>query len=112
MRVEISEELTNLVRDIAEAEGRSVSEVLEEAVVRYLDTGGASRGERLSDVDVAAWVSDRPEGTEGRPRDGFLALLDRMASRFDLEEGEAMRIAVEEQHASRRDRAESERAER
>ncbi len=41
-----------------------------------------------------------------RPRDGFLALIDRMSSRFDLDDpDEAMRIAVEEQHAFRRKRA-------
>ncbi len=44
------------------------------------------------------------------PRDdGFLALLDRMSSRFDLDEDEAMRLAVEEQHAFRRGRREGDR---
>ncbi len=38
--------------------------------------------------------------------DGFFALLGRMSNRFDLDEGDAERIAVEEQHAWRRERRE------
>lgn len=112
MRVEISDELTNLVRDIAAAEGRPVSEVLEEALLLYLEGRRAPGTEGSDDVDVAAWVNDRPGSAEERSRDGFLALLDRMSSRFDLDGEEAMKIAVEEQRAFRRERSERERAKR
>jgi hypothetical protein len=78
---EISTELLEELRRWAEVQGRSEGEVLEEAVRRYL------RG-------------PRPAG------DQFLALLDRMSSRFGIDDpDEAMRIAVEEQHAVRRERA-------
>lgn len=101
--MEISPRIANLLRDIANAQGRSEEEILEEAVARYLGmlrAGGESR-----DIYVPDWVTSSPEDAEERPRDGFLALIDRMSSRFDLDDpDEAIRIAVEEQHAFRRER--------
>lgn len=101
--MEISPRIANLVRDIASAEGRSEEEVLDEAVARYLSmrrAGGVS-----GDIEVPEWVAGSLEDAEERPRDGFLALIDRMSSRFDLDDpDEAMMIAVEEQHAFRRER--------
>ena len=122
-RIEISTELLEAVRQLAASQGRPVEEVLNEAVARYL-AGPVVR--RVDEgVDLPGWVAGAgdPEGayrgwTGGgffasgtvhaaeRPRDGFLALIDRMASRFDLDDpDEALRIAVEEQHAFRRERA-------
>lgn len=101
--MEISPKIANLVRDIASTEGRSEEEILEEAVIRYLDMRRASG--TTGDTEVPEWMARSPQDTEERPRDGFLALIDRMASRFDLDDpDEAMRIAVEEQHAFRRER--------
>jgi hypothetical protein len=88
--VEISPKIANLLRDIARAEGRSEEEVLGDALALY-------------------------QGREPKPRSyeqlaEFQAFLNRMSSRFDLEdEDEAMRIAIEEQNAFRRERSESER---
>ncbi len=101
--MEINPRIANLVRDIASAEGRSEDEVLEEAVARYLGMRRASKDS--GDIEVPEWVASSLEDTEDRPRDGFLALIDRISSRFDLDDpDEAMRIAVEEQHAFRRER--------
>jgi hypothetical protein len=111
--VEIGPKHANLLRDIARARGLSEEEVLEEALLLYLESSKrATSIEGSDDVDVAAWVNERTAATEERPPDGFLALLDRMHDRFGLDEDEAMRIAVEEQHAFRRERAAREQAER
>jgi hypothetical protein len=100
--VEISQRIANLLRDIASARGRSEEEVLDEALVLYL-----RHFESESEPDIG-----RPVRHEGEPLDPFLELISRMRARFDLDEEEAMRIAVEEQHAFRRERAEREGAER
>ncbi|MDP9409076.1 MAG: hypothetical protein M3Q49_06785 [Actinomycetota bacterium] len=108
--MEINPKIANLVRDIASTEGRSEEEVLEEAVARYLGMRRAGRGS--GDIEVPEWIASSPENTKEYPRDGFLALIDRMSSRFDLDDpDEAMRIAVQEQHAFRRERAERKREE-
>jgi hypothetical protein len=88
--VEISPRIANLLRDIARAEGRSEEEVLGDALALYQGRGPKPRSyEQLAE---------------------FQAFLNRMSSRFDLEgEDEAMRIAIEEQNAFRRELSESER---
>ena len=101
MQVEISGRLLRLIRALAEAQGRSEDEVLEEAVLRYLREMGIEGepgvGRELGEIYVGS-PSDRPQ-------DPFLSLITRMSSRFDLDEDEAMRIAVEEQRAFRRERS-------
>ena len=126
--MEINPKISNLLRDLATAEGRSEEEVLEEALVSYLQRFSTLGDEPNIGSDVYEIYVDSPEvdpprvrrylvsrsaaSPEDRPRDGFLALIDRMSSRFDLDEDEAMRIAVEEQHAFRRESANHERTER
>lgn len=85
MRTEISKELLGAVRQLAEAQGRSEREVLDEAVRGYLASLRSGR----------------------RDEDYFPALLDRMSSRFDLDEDEALELANEELHAFRRERRSS-----
>jgi len=87
--VEISARIANLLRDLARAEGRSEEEVLDDALALY-----------------QRWV---PEPHSYEQFAEFQAFLLQMSSRFDLDEDEAMRIAIEEQNAFRRERSESER---
>jgi hypothetical protein len=99
-QMEIDARLLEDIRRIAERQGRSPEAVLEEAVRDYLVfrwDEGAGEGHRTS--GDWSWHT-----SEERSRDGFLSLLDRMSSRFKLDQDEAMRIAVEEQHAFRRER--------
>jgi hypothetical protein len=108
LQVEISARLLRVIRDLAEAQGRGESEVLEEAVVRYLQELGVE-----AEPDIGRPIGEiYAESPGDHPRDPFLALIDRMSSRFALDEDEAMRIAVEEQHAFRQESAEREGAER
>jgi len=107
-RTEIDAELLEGARRLAERRGVTVEEVLEAAVREYLTSrwdniAAEALGVSAEELEVAPW--------EGGPRDPFLALIDRMSGRFDLDEDEAARIAVEEQHAFRRERAESRRQE-
>ncbi len=76
-KTEISAELLEELRRRAREQNRSESELLDEAVRRYLERSDPKR---------------------------FEELLDRMSSRFGLDEDEAMRIANEELHAMRRER--------
>lgn len=93
--IEIDGELLAALRLAAEEQGRAEREVLEEAVRSYL---------RREVPDALGEVpTGRPHG-----KDGFVALLERMSGRFGLDEEEAMEIAVEEQHAWRRERRERE----
>jgi hypothetical protein len=102
-RPEISTELLEELRRLAEEEGRSETEVLEEALALYLErTRGAAE-----EAEGPVW-EEGVAVSEGLPHDGFLTLIERMSRRFDVDEGEAVRIAVEEQHAFRRQRAERE----
>jgi hypothetical protein len=108
LQVEISARLLRVIRDLAEAQGRGESEVLEEAVVRYLQELGVE-----AEPDIGRPIGEiYAESPGDHPRDPFLALIDRMSSRFALDEDEAMRIAVEEQHAFRQESAEREGSER
>jgi metal-responsive CopG/Arc/MetJ family transcriptional regulator len=78
----IDRRLVERARSRARREGRDESELIEDALRRYLDEAG-----------------DRPSITESLER----ARRRREASGIpELSEEEAMRIAVEEQHAYRR----------
>lgn len=84
-QTEISRELLEAVRHMASSQGRSEREILDDAARGYI---------------VAFQGGDSRRAKETR------ALLDRMSSRFDdLDEDEAMRIALREQRAFRRERA-------
>lgn len=104
MQVEISARLLQVIRPLAEAQGRGESEVLEEAVVRYLQELGIEREANIGKETDREYTE--PLEDPYRPRDPFLVLLDRMRSRFELDPDEALQIAVEEQHAARRERRE------
>lgn len=83
-RTEISTELLEELRGKAQDAGRPVSDLVDEAVRRYLDRAG-SLEELLDRAD--RWQRER--GVE------------------PLSEEEAMQLAVEEQHAWRRERGEA-----
>lgn len=79
--------LVERARDLARREGREESELIEDALKRYLDgkdAGRAGHEETFGEIldEVAAW--QRQHGIE------------------PLSEEEAMKIVVEEQHAHRR----------
>jgi Arc/MetJ family transcription regulator len=75
VQAEIDEKLLAEIRKLADEQGRSERELLDEAVRRYLERSDPRR---------------------------FEELLKKMSSRFDLDEAE--RIAYEELHAMRRER--------
>lgn len=77
MHTEIDETLLGQLRELASEQGRSERELLDEAVMSYLQRSDPRR---------------------------FEELLERMTSRFELTDEEAMRIADEELHAMRRER--------
>jgi hypothetical protein len=114
-RTEISREILDLVRQLARAQGRTESEVLDEAAVRYLNfllywhiaEESSREREPVFWPDVVRGAGQIMAGGQ-IPRRDFLALLDRMSSRFDLDDEEALRIAVEEQRAFRQERADRE----
>lgn len=80
---ETSPDLLESVRGIAREPDQR--EVVDEAVRGYLSSFGSGSS------------------------DSFRALLDRMSDRFDLDEDEAMELAIEEQRAHRRERGEASR---
>ena len=90
--LQIDDELLEAVRERASEQDRDEREVIEEAIRRYLDAPPASPVESL-----------RREQELRRER-GFMALLDRMNSRFDLDEDEAMDLATSEIRAMREER--------
>jgi hypothetical protein len=103
IKIEIGGRLVPILLRLSQEQGRDPDEVIEEALSLYLRESdvelGPSIGKPIREIYVEP--AEKPE----RSRDGFLALLDRMSSRFDLDDpDEAMRIAVEEQHAFRRER--------
>jgi hypothetical protein len=85
--MEIDERLLEAVRKVAAEQERDEREVIEEAVRRYLDAPSISVVESL-----------RQEQELAQQR-GFVELLDRMGSRFDLDEDEAMELANAELRA-------------
>ncbi len=112
MEVTLNARLLRILRHLADEQGRPESAILEDAVVRYLRELGVEE----DDLDIGRPIRrvriGPVEEPSPPPLDPFLALLDRMSSRFDLDEDEAMRIAVEEQQAFRRERSEREGTER
>lgn len=86
VETKISQDLMEAVRDRAAAENREDTEAIEEAITRYLKE---SSGGIIGLLDRIA---------EGRRRRGV----------EELSEEEAMKLAVEEQHAWRRERRERE----
>ena len=111
-RVQISSELLEVVRILAEKQGRSEAEVLQDAVLRYLrqillmwlPEGSASIGEPVDEVYV------EPHGEYPLGSGDLGLLLDRIARGQrergvePLSEDEAVRLANEELHAMRRER--------
>ena len=111
-RVEISSELLEVVRILAEKQGRSETEVLQDAGLRYLRQtllrwlpgDSASIGEAVEEVYV------EPPGEYPLGSGDLGLLLDRIdrgqreRGVEPLSEDEAMRIADEELHAMRRER--------
>ncbi|CAA9408231.1 hypothetical protein AVDCRST_MAG82-622 [uncultured Rubrobacteraceae bacterium] len=81
-RTEINTELLQELRSRAQKQGRSEDELLEEAVRRYLERPGS--------------LSELFERIERGRRDRGVELLS---------DEEAMKLAVEEQHAWRREQA-------
>lgn len=77
----LAEDIRTATKVAAVAGHRSESDVVEEALRRYLQTDEAERA-----------------------RESLRALMDRVASRSNLSEEEAMRIANEELHAMRTER--------
>lgn len=77
----LAEDIRTATKVAAVAGNRSESDVVEEALRRYLQSDEAQRG-----------------------RDSIRALMDRVSARFDLTEDQAMRIANEELHAMRAER--------
>lgn len=83
-RTEISTELLEELRRKAQDSGRPESELIDEAVRRYLDRPGS-----LAELFERVESRRKEQGVE------------------PLSEDEAMKLAVEEQHAWRRERRES-----
>ncbi len=108
MEVNLNAKLMQILVRLANEQGRSENELLDEAVLRYIRELGVEDYEPDIGRPIRR-VRVEPIEEPGPPRNDLLALLDRMSSRFDLDEEEAMRIALEEQKAFRRERAERER---
>ena len=77
VQAEIDEKLLAEIRRLAQEQGRSERELVDEAIRRYLERSDPRR---------------------------FEELLKKMSSHFDLDEDEAERIAYEELHTMRRER--------
>jgi TRAP-type C4-dicarboxylate transport system substrate-binding protein len=77
MQTEIDDRLLEELRKLASEQGRPERELLDEAVMSYLERSDPRR---------------------------FEELLERMSSRFELSEEEAEKTAYEELHAMRRER--------
>ena len=105
LRIEIGGRLVPILLRLAREQGRAPNEITQEALVRYLQDLGIETGPDLGEpIEVI-----RTESPEDAPREPLPELLDRMPRRFDLDEDEVMRIAVEEQHAFREERSERQR---
>lgn len=113
LRIKIGGKLVSALLRLAREQGRDPDEITEEALSRYLQELGVETGPGIGRPLRRETVHPRPPDEPERPSDDyFFSLLDRMSSRFDLNEGEAEEIAVEEQHAFREERSERQRAER
>jgi len=89
---DIDDRLLGAVRKVAPEQGRDERAVIEEAIRRYLDAPATSPIESLR--------QKQPHRETRR----FVAVLDRMGSRFDLDEDEATALANAELHAMREER--------
>jgi hypothetical protein len=101
VRTEISGDLLETLRRLAEEQGRSESDLLDEAVRYFL--GSYAYFTRISehrDVDVEALF---PWGFNTRELLDRVYAWQRERGVEPLSDEEAMRLAVEEQHASRRE---------
>jgi Ribbon-helix-helix protein, copG family len=101
VRTEISSELLEALRRLAEEQGRSESEVLDEAVRFFL--GSYAYFTRIavhSDVDIETLF---PWGFNMRELLDRVDAWQRERGVEPLSDEEAMRLAVEEQHTSRRE---------
>ncbi len=92
---QIDEELLEAIRHLAAEQGRDEREVIEDALRRYLEA---------PPVSIVEFLRREQEQRQER---GFMALLDRMSSRFDLDEDEAMELATAEIRAMREERREA-----
>jgi hypothetical protein len=103
VRTEISGELLEAVRLLAEERGREEGEVLEDAVRYFLGSYRFfTRVSERSDVDISAAVPDRPGSLEE-----LFERIDRGQRERGVEplsEEDAIRLADEELHAMRRAR--------
>jgi hypothetical protein len=117
-RTEIDAGLLARVRAVAEAQGRPESDVLEEAVVGYLsflyarsefvsrpERGSAHIGKPFEEI----YAEPPSDPSTWRPRSSteLFALVDRWQREKEtgpLSDDEAMKLAVEEQHAMRSER--------
>ena len=105
LRIEIGGRLVPILLRLAQEQGRAPNEIMQEALVRYLHEQGIETG-----PDIGKPIETiHAEPPKDAPRNPLPGLLDRMSSRFDLDEDEAMRIALEEQHAFRAERSERQR---
>lgn len=102
MQAEIDDKLIQEIRRVAEQEGRSAEAVVEEALLLWL---------RLRNQFVHSRTSSRAE-SEVFSRAGSLGEFFDRVHRWQVEHGveplsdeEAMKLAVEEQHAYRREKA-------
>lgn len=119
-RTEIDAVLLAAVREAAEEQGRSETDVLEEAVIAYLSFLAArrafvGRAPGADTVDIGGLVGEGHapgmpmDPNTWRPRSSaeLFALVDRWQRGNGVEhlsDEEAMRLAVEEQHAMRDER--------
>ena len=105
LKIEIVGRLAPILLRLAREQGRDPNEITEEALKLYLRGLGIDTGPDLGEPVMDMYAG--PPGEELHPRDPLPLLLGRMSSRFDLDE--AMRVAVEEQHAFREERRERQR---
>lgn len=101
IRIEIGGRLAPALLRFAREQGRDPDDVAAEALERYL---------RERDVETGPSLGASLGDLFGRHDDPLPPLLARMDRRFDLDEDKAMRVAVEEQHAHRAERAARRRA--
>jgi hypothetical protein len=105
LRIEIGGRLVPILLRLAQEQDRTPEEIMQEALVRYLHEQGIETGPNIG-KPIEEIYAEPPKDAPSNPLPG---LLDRMSSRFDLDEDEAMRIAVEEQHAFRAEHSELQR---
>lgn len=103
LNIEIGGELVPILLRFAEERGRPPDEIIEEALALYLRASGMELGPGIGRPIREVYI-DPPED---RPAESFAELFERVG-RWQRERGvdplsddEALRLAVEEQHAWR-----------